>query len=101
MNALLISLGFALLSLFISVVAVDTLFVVLLVVSGISTTVAWATISLSHINFRRQYIKNGGKLEDLIFRVKWYPFVPVASFIMCVSIILSLILEPTQRTSMY
>lgn len=101
MNSLLISLGFALISLLTSVIAANTLFVILLAVSGIGTTIAWATISLSHINFRRQYIKGGGKLEDLAFRVKWYPFVPIVSFIMCVGIILSLILDPTQRASVY
>ncbi|MEH7125953.1 amino acid permease [Bacillus sp. JJ1773] len=101
MNSLLISLGFALLSLLTSVIAANTLFVVLLAISGIGTTIAWATISLSHINFRRQYIKSGGKLEDLAYRVKWYPFVPISSFIMCVGIILSLLLDPTQRASVY
>ncbi|WP_163100689.1 amino acid permease [Peribacillus alkalitolerans] len=101
MNALLVSLAFALLSLLTSVIAANTLFVVLLAISGIGTTIAWAVIALSHINFRRAYIKNGGKLEDLAFRVKWYPFVPIASFIMCVGIILSLVLDPDQRASFY
>ncbi|MBP0726099.1 amino acid permease [Bacillus sp. RG28] len=101
MNALLVSLAFALLSLLTSVIAANSLFVVLLAISGIGTTIAWAVIALSHINFRRTFIKNGGKLEDLPFRVKWFPFVPVASFIMCVGIILSLVLDPAQRTSFY
>lgn len=101
MNALLVSLGFALLSLLTSVIAANTLFTVLLAVSGIGTTIAWAVIALSQINFRKQYIKDGGKLEDLAFRVKWYPFVPILSFIMCLGIILSLILDPQQRASFY
>ncbi|MEI4828977.1 amino acid permease [Bacillus sp. FJAT-53711] len=101
MNALLVSLGFALLSLLTSIIAANTLFVVLLAISGIGTTIAWAVIALSHISFRRSYVKNGGKLEDLVFRVKWYPFVPISSFIMCVGIILSLVLDPNQRASFY
>ncbi|MGA4815027.1 hypothetical protein ACPA9J_05410 [Pseudomonas aeruginosa] len=53
--ALLITLCFALLSLLTSVVAADTLFMVLMAVSGMSGTVTWIVIAYAQYRFRREY----------------------------------------------
>src|SRR6185437_14218959 len=77
MNALLVTLGFALLSLLTSVIAETTLFVVLLSVSGIGGTITWMAIAFSQYRFRKQYVKDGGKPEELKYRVRLFPFVPI------------------------
>lgn len=100
-NALLVTLGFALISLLTSVVAEDTLFVVLVAISGIGGTLTWLFIAVSQIGFRRQYIKNGGKIEDLKFRVRLYPFVPILCIVMCLVIFGFMLFDETQRTSLY
>lgn len=99
--ALLVTLGFALLSLLTSVIAEDTLFVVLLSISGIGGTLTWLAIAVAQIGFRRQYIKNGGKVEDLKYRVKLYPFVPILCIVMCLFIFAFTFYDETQRTSLY
>lgn len=99
--ALLVTLGFALLSLLTSVVAEDTLFVVLLAISGIGGTLTWLAIAAAQIGFRRQYIKNGGKVEDLKFKVPLYPFVPILCIVMCLIIFAFTAFDATQRTSLY
>ncbi|EKN64272.1 amino acid permease-associated protein [Neobacillus bataviensis LMG 21833] len=100
-NALLITLGFALISLLTSVVAEDTLFVVLLAISGIGGTLTWLAIAVAQIGFRRQYIKNGGKVEDLKYKVPLYPFVPILCIVMCLCIFAFTAFDETQRTSLY
>lgn len=99
--ALLVTLGFALLSLLTSIVAEDTLFVILLSISGIGGTLTWLAIAVAQIGFRRQYSKNGGKVEDLKYRVKLYPFVPILCIIMCLFIFAFTFYDETQRTSLY
>ncbi|KAB7705541.1 amino acid permease [Bacillus aerolatus] len=100
-NALLVTLGFALVSLLTSFVAADTLFVVLLAISGIGGTLTWMSIAYAQIRFRKQYVKEGGKVEELKFRVRLYPFVPILCIIMCFSIFVFTAFDPTQRTSLY
>lgn len=100
-NALLVTLGFALLSLLTSIIAADTLFVVLLAISGIGGTLTWMAIAYSQMRFRKQYVNEGGKIEELKFRVRLYPFAPILCIIMCCSIFVFTAFDPTQRTSLY
>ncbi|GHH99332.1 amino acid permease [Neobacillus kokaensis] len=100
-NALLVTLGFALLSLLTSVIAEDTLFVVLLAISGIGGTLTWLAIAAAQIGFRRQFIKNGGRLEDLKYKVPLYPFIPILCIVMCLFIFAFTAYDETQRTSLY
>jgi arginine/ornithine permease len=99
--ALLITLGFALLSLLTSIVAANTLFVVLLAISGIGGTLTWLAIAVAQLRFRKEYVKDGGKVEDLKFRVRLHPFIPILCIIMCLLIFVFTAFDPTQRTSLY
>lgn len=45
----------------------------LLSLAGLSAQVGWITISLSRLMFRRKYIREGGKVEDLKFKTPLYP----------------------------
>lgn len=101
MNALLFSLVFALLSLLTSVVAEETLFVFLLAVSGVGGVVTWMVIAWAQYRFRKEYTAKGGKVEDLKFRVPYFPAVPILCFLMCVGIVVFTAYDPTQRTSLY
>lgn len=42
--------------------------------SGVSTFLVWAGISLTHIRFRQGWIKQGKSLDELIFRDRFYPY---------------------------
>jgi arginine/ornithine permease len=101
MNALLVTLAFALLSLLTSVVAEETLFVVLLAISGVGGVVTWMAIAFAQYKFRKQYMADGGKLADLKYKVPFFPLVPIVCLIMCVGIVVFTAFDPTQRTSLY
>ncbi|WP_188647855.1 amino acid permease [Marinithermofilum abyssi] len=99
--ALLVTLGFALLSLLSSVVAAETVFMVLLSISGLAGTVTWMVIALAQYNFRKGYVREGGNVKDLVFAVRFFPLVPILCILICLSIFVFLAFDPTQRSSLY
>ncbi|CRK82281.1 amino acid permease [Neobacillus massiliamazoniensis] len=94
--SLVFTMIFSLLSLLTSVIAADTVFVLLMAISGISITISWFGIALSQFMFRRKYLQSGGKLEDLQYKVPFYPFIPIVCMVFCVSILIFLAFDPTQ-----
>ena len=99
--ALLISLAFALLSLLTSIVAADTLFMVLMAVSGMAGTVTWIVIAFAQYRFRREHMAKGGSVADLKYAAPLFPLVPLACIAICCSLFVFLALDPTQRPSLY
>ncbi|OZI12107.1 amino acid permease [Bacillaceae bacterium SAS-127] len=97
LNALLFTMSFSLLSLLTSVIAADTVFVLLMSIAGISVTISWMGIALSQYMFRKKFIKAGGKVEDLKYKVPFYPFVPLFCFGFCAFVLVFLAFDPTQR----
>lgn len=99
--ALSVTLAFALLSLLTSFIAAETVFVVLISISGIGGTLTWLAIAVAQVGFRRQYVKSGGKVEDLLYKVPLYPFVPIACIVICLAVFAFTAVDPTQRVSLY
>ena len=97
--SLFVTLGFALLSLLSSVVAPETVFMLLYSVSAIAGTLTWMTIALAQYRFRKRYIQGGGKVEDLKFAVPFFPLVPILCILMCLFIFGFTFYDPTQRSS--
>lgn len=95
-TALIFTMIFSLLSLLTSVFAAETVFVLLMSIAGISVTISWMGIALSQFMFRRKYIQAGGKVEDLKYKVPFYPIIPLICIIFCVSILVFLAFDPTQ-----
>jgi len=95
-TALVFTMIFSLLSLLTSVIAADTVFVLLMSIAGISVTISWIGIALSQFMFRRKYLGQGGKVEDLQYRVPFYPLIPLVCIVSCVSILIFLAFDPTQ-----
>ncbi|MFD0826158.1 amino acid permease [Neobacillus sp. M.A.Huq-85] len=95
-TALVFTMIFSLLSLLTSVIAADTVFVLLMSIAGISVTISWIGIALSQLMFRRKYLQGGGKLEDLQYKVPFYPLIPIICIVFCVSILIFLAFDPTQ-----
>ena len=101
LRALFITLCFALVSLMTSFVAADTLFMVLMAVSGMSGTVTWIVIALAQYRFRKQFLREGGQLSDLKYRAPLYPLVPLLCITLCSSLFVFLAMDETQRPSLY
>ena len=49
---------------------------------------AWLGIAVSHYRFRKGYLTQGGRLQDLPYRAKLFPFGPLFAFALCLVITL-------------
>ncbi|WP_189028453.1 amino acid permease [Paenibacillus albidus] len=101
LNALIVSMLVACLSLLSSVVAADTVYIVLIGISGFAVVAVWMSIAASQFMFRRHYLRANGRLEDLKYRTPLYPFVPIAAFILCLISCIGLYFDPAQRVALY
>ncbi|MFP9129133.1 S-methylmethionine permease [Niallia sp. BSM11] len=90
--------GLALLS---SIVAPDTVYIVLVSISGLAVVAVWMSISASQFLFRRRFIKEGNSVDSLVYRTPLYPFVPIASFLLCLASCIGIAFDPTQRIALY
>lgn len=43
-------------------------------ISGSATYIAWAVIGVTHVRFRKGWVAQGNRVEDLPFRALWYPY---------------------------
>ncbi|MCY1457487.1 Lysine-specific permease [compost metagenome] len=50
--------------------------------------IVWLGIAISHYRFRKGYLLQGGDLNDLPYRAKWFPFGPIFAFTLCLLITL-------------
>lgn len=60
----------------------------LLNTSGMCGFIVWLGIAISHYRFRKGYLAQGYRLDDLAYRAKFFPFAPWFAFILCSVIIL-------------
>lgn len=60
----------------------------LLNMSGMCGFIVWLGIAISHYRFRKGYLAQGYKLEDLAYRAKFFPFAPWFAFILCAIVVL-------------
>jgi amino acid permease len=90
--------GLALLS---SIIAPDTVYIVLVSISGLAVVAVWMSISASQFLFRKRFIKEGNSEKDLVYRAPLYPLVPIVSFILCLASCIGIAFDPTQRIALY
>jgi len=68
---------------------------------GLAVVVVWMSIAASQIAFRRHYVANGGRVEDLHFRVRGYPWVPLGAIACCLLACIGIAFDPAQRVALY
>ena len=66
-----------------SLVGDGRIYYALVNISGITAFFAWLGIAVCHYRFRKAYIAQGKKLEDLKYRAKWFPFGPIMAMVLC------------------
>lgn len=96
MYSLIVTMAVACLSLLTKFAQAETVYMVLLSLAGMSAQVGWITISLSQIMFRRKYIREGGKIEDLKFKTPLYPVLPLIGLTLNTVVLISLAFDPEQ-----
>ncbi|SNT45094.1 lysine:proton symporter, AAT family [Bacillus sp. OK838] len=65
----------------------DHVFTWLLNASGLTGFIAWIGIAISHYRFRRAYVAQGGDINELKYKAKWFPFGPILSLVLCMGVI--------------
>ncbi|OIK15011.1 amino acid permease [Bacillus sp. MUM 116] len=101
LNALIITMAIAFLSLLSSVVAANTVFVWLISLAGLGAQVGWISITASQIAFRKKFIREGGNVADLKFKTPLFPILPIIGLTLNIIVLLSLAFDPDQRIALY
>lgn len=101
LNAIIFSMLGGVSSLMTSLYAADSVYLVLVSVSGFAVVVVWMSIAASHLGFRRAYVRAGNKLEDLAYRTPGYPWVPIAAFLSCLLACVGMIVDSTQQLAVF
>jgi arginine/ornithine permease len=99
--ALFVSIGVAGLSLLSARYSPNHVYMMLLSISGIPTILAWMSISASQFFFRRSFLKQGGRLEELKFKTPFYPIVPLLSLVLNFIVLASLWFDPATQPVLY
>lgn len=97
---LVFTMIFGLLSLLSSFVAEDTLFVFLMSVSGIGGALSWITIALTQYVFRHRFVRKGGDVKQLPYKVPLFPLVPILVVLLNLAVFVGMAFDPTQRLSL-
>ena len=101
LNALLLTMAFASLSLLSGLMAEDTVFLWLLSLSGLGVIISWIAICASQLSFRKHYVANGGELKNLKFKTPLYPYLPWFALLLNIGVLVSLAFDPAQRLALY
>ncbi len=100
MIALCTSMLGAILALISSVVATDTVYLVLVSLSGLAVVIVWMTIALSQLKFRKAFLASGHQLSELKYKTPLFPFVPWFAFSLSGASCLLIWFDPIQRIAL-
>ncbi|MFT9849682.1 amino acid permease [Aneurinibacillus sp. REN35] len=100
LNALLVTLAVACLSLLSSVIAENTVYMWLLSISGMAGIIIWMSVAASQFMFRKRFLAEGGHLKDLAYKTPLYPLVPIVCFIACTIVFISMAFVEEQRMAL-
>jgi S-methylmethionine transporter len=101
LTALSVSMLGGLASLISSVVAPETVYLVLVSVAGFAVVGVWMSITASHFFHRRAFLRNGGDITTLTYKAPLYPLVPILAFTLCVISLIGIAFDPTQVAALY
>lgn len=87
MPALLLTTGIAFVGFIISLIPEINVYDFLINTASLTGFFAWFCIALCHWRFRRAYVKQGYRVEDLKYKAKLYPLGPIAGIILCLCVI--------------
>lgn len=85
--ALIATASFGLLAFLCDLFGSTKLFLILVNISSLSGFVAWFGIAVSHIGFRKHYLRAGNQLKDLPFQSRFYPWGPIIAIALSLIVI--------------
>ncbi|KAK4544294.1 hypothetical protein LTR36_004504 [Oleoguttula mirabilis] len=89
LNALVLSNGLALLAMLNYKAGPGKVFTYLVDISGSATYIAWAVIGVIHFRFRKAWVAQGNRVDDLPYKALFYPYGTI--FVIFINIFLCLI----------
>ena len=98
--ALCVSMAFALIGILSEFFAADTVYLVIIWYIGGANIFMYSVICICQYRFRKRYIAEGGKVEDLPYRVPAYPLVPIAGVVAFGIMLIVTIMDPGERVAM-
>jgi S-methylmethionine transporter len=101
LTALSVSMVGGLASLLCSVMAAESVYLVLVSIAGFAVVGVWMSISASHFFHRRAFVRDGGDVSALAYKAPFYPVVPLLAFTLCLVSIVGLAFDPNQVTALY
>lgn len=99
--ALCVSMAFALIGIVSEFVAEDTVYLFLIYFIGGGNIFLYTVICLCQYRFRKRYIAEGGKVEDLTFKVASYPLVPILGILSFLVMLVVTLMDPSEATAIY
>lgn len=99
--ALIASMIGGVFALFSAVYAAGSVYLVLVSISGLAVVFVWMAIALSELQFRKHYVASGKDVRDLVYRTPFYPWTPLAAFILCFLSCILIWFDPNQRVALY
>jgi S-methylmethionine transporter len=99
--ALSVSILIGLVSLLTSVIAADTVYLVLVSIAGFAVVAVWMSIVASQFFHRRRFVREGGVVADLTYRTPWYPFLPILAFVVLLISVVAIAFDPNQVAALY
>jgi S-methylmethionine transporter len=99
--ALSVSIFVGLASLLSSIIAPQTVYLVLVSIAGFAVVAVWMSIVASQFFHRRRFVREGGDVSSLPYRTPFYPVVPILAFVLLSISIIAIAFDPNQVAALY
>ncbi|WP_437127388.1 amino acid permease [Microbacterium algihabitans] len=99
--ALSVSMAIGLVSLVSSVIAAETVYLVLVSIAGFAVVAVWMSIVAAHFFHRRAFVRGGGDVKTLAYHAPFYPVVPILAFVLLLASIVAIAFDPNQVAALY
>ncbi|PAF41286.1 amino acid permease [Helicobacter sp. 11S02596-1] len=101
MNALILSMIVSLIALLSYFFAPKSVINNLIAVSGFSMMLVWVSVSIAQYKFRKWYLAQGNRLEDLPYKTPFTPGIQILGIIGCVVSMVGAYFDVAQRVAIY
>lgn len=99
--ALGISMAFALLGVISQFVAEDTVYLFLIYLIGGCNIFMYSVICICQYKFRKRYTAEGGRVEDLKYKVPAYPLIPILGVASFIGMLIITLMDPGEAIAIY
>ncbi|MCQ4923877.1 amino acid permease [Tissierella carlieri] len=100
MNALIVTMLFAVAAVISSIVAPGTVYLFLTSIIGISNIFIYILYAVCLFIFRKQYKEKGGNIENIKFKTPFYPVTPALLIALCIILFIGMFFDPTQKLAL-